>query len=76
MRQAAFGGEARSIPRFHLEGVEAGRVSVFRTDPDIGCASTGRSMLRSMGPEQIRGFALRAAVVGTDARKKRTSSQL
>lgn len=27
----------RSIPRFHLEGIEAGRrVSVFRIDPDNG----------------------------------------
>ncbi len=29
--------EARLIPRFHLEGVEAGRsVSVFKIDPDTG----------------------------------------
>jgi hypothetical protein len=34
--------EARTIPRFHLEGVEAGqRVSVFRIDPETarGCPS-------------------------------------
>ena len=30
-------GEDRIIPRFHLDGVEAGRrVSVFRCDPDTG----------------------------------------
>ena len=30
-------GEARIIPRFHLEGVEAGRpISVFKIDPDRG----------------------------------------
>jgi len=30
-------GEDRIIPRFHLEGVEAGRrVSVFRIDPGTG----------------------------------------
>ena len=30
-------GDDRIIPRFHLEGVEAGRhVSVFRIDPDTG----------------------------------------
>jgi hypothetical protein len=29
--------EARTIPRFHLEGIEAGRrVSVFRIDPGTG----------------------------------------
>ena len=30
-------GEARIIPRFHLEGIEAGRpISVFKIDPDSG----------------------------------------
>jgi len=30
-------GEARIIPRFHVEGVEAGRrISVFKIDPDSG----------------------------------------
>jgi hypothetical protein len=37
MRQAAFGAEARTLPRFHLKGVEAGRhVSVFTIDPETG----------------------------------------
>jgi hypothetical protein len=30
-------GDDRMVPRFHLEGVEAGRrVSVFKTDPNTG----------------------------------------
>ena len=28
--------DARLIPRFHLEGVKAGRVSVFKIDPTTG----------------------------------------
>ena len=30
-------GEARIIPRFHLEGIEAGRpISIFKIDPGTG----------------------------------------
>ena len=45
--------EGRIIPRFHLEGVEAGRqVSVFRIDPGTG--EPTRIGVRRDGPRRER----------------------